>query len=99
MMDVAMLLFDVLVVYSDQERERLGARFLEELLQGYREKKALSAFWVAQLPYFLKLVEIGVYAMLAQHYDRATCQDAWVNKFMPDRARRIRDDVPYVDFI
>ncbi len=102
-MDVAMLLFDVLVVYGHQaacahNREAFARRFLEVLLSGYREEKSFPPYWIAQLPALLKLLEIGIYAMLAQDYDPLTCDDEWVAKFMPDRARRIREGVPYVDF-
>jgi hypothetical protein len=48
------------------------------------------------MPAFLKLLEIGVYAMLAKPYDPLTCQDEWVNRFMPGRERRIREDIPYL---
>ncbi|MCA9910906.1 MAG: phosphotransferase [Anaerolineae bacterium] len=96
-MDIAMLLFDVLVVYADQKRDVLRRRFLKALLDGYRQEKPLSAFWVNQLPAFLKLLEIGVFAMVAPGYDLATCQDKWVNTFMAGRERRIREDVPYLD--
>jgi Ser/Thr protein kinase RdoA (MazF antagonist) len=96
-MDVAMLVFDVLVVYDASPRETLAGRFLEAFLQGYRAEKELDAFWIAQLPAFLKLLEIGVYAMLARDYDAATCQDEWVNTFMRGRERRIREGVPYLD--
>lgn len=98
-MDVAMLVFDVRVVYADQQPKKWGTHFLAELLKGYRAENEFSEFWVGQLPAFLKLVEIGVYAMLARQYDPATCQDAWVKKFMLDRERRIRDDVPYMEFM
>ena len=96
-MDVAMLLFDMKVVYTDQAHAMPVSHFLEFLLKGYREEKDFPAFWVAQLPAFLKLLEIGLYAMLAKDYDPLTCQDGWVKKFMPGRARRIREDIPYLD--
>lgn len=103
-MDVAMLLFDVLVVYGEQEscahdRSAFARHFLAALLSGYREAKPFPPFWIAQLPPLLKLLEIGVYAMLARDYDPLNCDDEWVAKFMPDRARRIREGVPYVDLL
>lgn len=97
-MDLAMLLFDMLVVYdAGQERERLGKHVLKELVAGYRAEKALSDFWIAQLPHFLKLLEIGVYAMLAARYDPAATEDTWVTTFMRDRERRIRAGIPYLE--
>lgn len=96
-MDAAMVLFDLLVVYSNEPRRQLYDYFLEEFVKGYREEKELPDFWLAQLPSFLKLLEIGVYAMLVDEYDPDTCEDGWVNTFMRDRERRIRQDVPYLD--
>ena len=42
------------------------------ILAGYREEKAISAFWVRQLPVFLKLLEIGVYLESNPPYDPET---------------------------
>ena len=95
-MDIAMLLFDVLVVYAGSDRQRFGERFLENLLKGYRQQKPISQFWVGQLPLFLKLLEIGVYLMLYRSYDPATA-DEWVSKFMPGRRDRIEQETAYVD--
>lgn len=97
-MDLAMLVFDMLVVYgAERGRERLGERVLAELVTGYRAEKALSDFWIGQLPHFLKLVEIGVYAMLAKRYDPVATEDTWVAAFMRDREQRIRAGIPYME--
>ena len=96
-MDVAMLVFDVKVVYTGQTDAMPVSQFLEFLLKGYRAEKDFPAFWAAQLPAFLKLLEIGLYAMLAPDYDPLTCQDGWVSKFMLGREHRIREGIPYLD--
>jgi amicoumacin kinase len=96
LMDLAMLLFDVLVVYGGTEREKFGARFLEHLSRGYLSQKALESSCAAQIPLFLKLVEIGVYLMLYRVYDPADT-DGWVGKFMPGRKQRIEQDLPYAN--
>jgi Ser/Thr protein kinase RdoA (MazF antagonist) len=95
-MDIAMLLFDILVVYAGPDRERFGERFLDNLLKGYRLQKPISAFWIRQLPIFLKLLEIGVYLQVERDYDPATA-DGWVGKFMPDRRERIEQETAYVE--
>ncbi len=94
-MDIAMLVFDVLVVYAGPNPDRFGERFLRNLLEGYRQKKSISPFWVAQLPVFLKLLEIGVYLMLYRSYDPAAPGE-WSGKFMPGRRDRILKEIPYV---
>jgi Ser/Thr protein kinase RdoA (MazF antagonist) len=96
MMDIAMLLFDVLVVYDGLDRLRFGEHFLTNLLKGYHAHKPVSLYWIQQLPHFMKLVEIGVYLMLYRSYDPATAGE-WVGKFMPSRRERIEQDVPYLE--
>ena len=95
-MDIAMLLFDVLVVYDREDSRLLGKRFLHSFLTGYRQEKALSGFWVRQLPVFLKLLEIGVYLDCNPPYNPETAGE-WDRKYMPGRLERILDEVPYVD--
>ena len=95
-MDLAMLLFDVLVVYGGSEREQVGERFLEHLLRGYLSQKSLGAASAAQFPLFLKLLEIGLYIMLYRT-DYPEESDGWAGKFMPGRQQRVESDIPYVD--
>ena len=96
LMDLAMLLFDALVVYGGADREKFARHFLEHLLRGYLPQKSLDRFWIAQLPLFLKLLEIGLYIILYRDYDPAE-SDGWASKFMPGRRERIEQDIPYVD--
>lgn len=95
-MDIAMLLFDVLVVYEGSRPVKFGERFLVNLLRGYKTQMAVSTWWVDHLPDFLKLLEIGVYLMLYQDYDEESADD-WVRKFMKGRRERIDRDAPYVE--
>lgn len=95
-MDLAMLLFDVLVVYRGADRGKFARHFLEHLLRGYLPQKSLDRFLIAQLPLFLKLLEIGLYIMLYRDYAAAE-SDGWSSKFMPGRRERIEQDIPYVD--
>jgi len=95
-MDIAMLLFDVLVVYDRPDRGQFAERFLLNLLIGYSSQKLIDPFWIDQLPGFLKLLEIGVYAMIYRTYEPATAGE-WGRKFMSERRERIEQNVPYVD--
>lgn len=94
-MDIAMALFDVLVLCPDVEKEPFAARFLRNHLQGYLAEMDLSAFWLGQLPHFLKLLETGVYAQVYRGYDPAD-RDSWVGRFMAGRRQRIAGGVQYV---
>ncbi len=95
-MDIAMGVFDALVLYPGADCEAFAARFLRSYLQGYCTENAISAFWLSQLPHFLKLLEIGVYAEVRTYHDPADT-GSWVGKFMANRKYRIEHNVPYVD--
>ena len=98
-MDIAMALFDGLVLYnapSDGESQEFARRFLSNYLSGYRQEYVLPQFWQQKIPKFLKLIELTIYANLIDHADIAK-PGTWVGNFMRGRAKRISDDVPYVD--
>ena len=94
-MDIAMNLFDMLVLYAGEDAESFATGFMKTYLRGYLAENPLSAFWVNQLPHFLKLLEIGVYAQVHRYHDPED-PDPWVGKFMIGRKHRIENDVPYV---
>jgi Ser/Thr protein kinase RdoA (MazF antagonist) len=95
-MDLAMLLFDILVVYAGAEKEAFANGFLEHLLRGYLPEHPLGREWIERLPLFLKLLEIGLYIAVAP------CAPAdpagWVGKFLAgeERRQRLAADAPYV---
>jgi Ser/Thr protein kinase RdoA (MazF antagonist) len=98
-MDVAMALFDILVLYdpaSEVDKQAFARRFLSNYLVGYRAEKEMSQSWLEQIPRFLKLKELCIYATLIGHAEIAQ-PGSWVERFMRDRSARITGDVPYVD--
>ncbi|OGN97411.1 MAG: hypothetical protein A2Z71_10895 [Chloroflexi bacterium RBG_13_50_21] len=98
-MDVAMALFDLLVLYnpaSEKDSQNFACGFLTNYLSGYRQEKDLPQFWQSLIPKFLKLKELCIYADLIGHSD-ITLPDSWVGRFMRNRSIRIADDLAYVD--
>jgi Ser/Thr protein kinase RdoA (MazF antagonist) len=95
-MDIAMALFDTLVVYPRSDEPASARRFMRAYLAGYNRERRLSHFWVERIPDFLKLLEIGVYTMVYRQYDPSDTE-SWVGKFMSNRGERIEENVPYVD--
>ena len=98
-MDVAMALFDVLVLYhadSEQESQNFAKRFLHHYLLGYRMENELALYLQEQIPHFLKLKELCIYASLIGHSE-IDQPAGWVGRFMHGRAERIANDMPYVD--
>lgn len=98
-MDIAMALFDVLVLYNAptvEESQYFARRFIQNYLVGYRQEMDLPPFWQSQIPRFLKLKELCIYASLTGHAD-VDQPDSWVGRFMRGRAERVANDIPYVD--
>jgi Ser/Thr protein kinase RdoA (MazF antagonist) len=94
-MDIAVLFFDILVLYPGMDKDEYGLNFLCNFLKGYLTKNPLSMFWLEQLPLFLKLLEINIYDLVAKSYpDNA---DEWVMKFMPGRKELLEKDTPYTN--
>lgn len=98
-MDIAMALFDIAVLYDGPDKEEFATRFMKNYLKGYLSENCIDTFWIKQLPYFLKLLEIGVYSQLYKDYD-LNDPDSWCGRFMADRKHRIENDIPYmsIDF-
>ncbi len=96
-MDTATLLFDIAVLYDGDDVDGFAKQFLKYYLRGYQSERALEPVWLAQLPHFLKLLEISYYALLAPIYEPGNQDDFWVAKFMPGRQTRVENDVPYLE--
>lgn len=94
-MDIAILLFDILVLHSGSDKDEYALRFMQNFLSGYLPETPLPGFWLEQMPLFLKLLEINVYDMVAKSYPGEA--DEWVMKFMPGRRERIESGLPYVN--
>jgi amicoumacin kinase len=97
--DVAMALFDVLVLYnatSETESQQFAVRFMTSYLAGYRLENDISPEWMRQIPRFIKLKELCIYATLIGHPE-ADKPGTWVGNFMRGRAERVANDIPYID--
>jgi Ser/Thr protein kinase RdoA (MazF antagonist) len=98
-MDVAMALFDGLVLFNapgEDESLYFARRFLTSYLSGYRQENDITQFWLSQIPHFLKLKELCIYASLLGHPDIER-PGTWISNFMHGRSARITNDLPYVD--
>ncbi len=94
-MDIALPLLDFLVLYPGADREIFASRFLDNFFRGYRSEYSLPESWQHELPHFLKLLEIALYAQV--HAFAADCaEDSWVGKFMAGRKNNIENDLPFV---
>jgi hypothetical protein len=94
-----MALFDILVLDNstkEADKQSFSLYFMSNYLSGYRLENDLPLFWQSQIPKFLKLKELCIYATLIGH-PKINQPDTWVGRFMRGRSARIADDTPYVD--
>jgi Ser/Thr protein kinase RdoA (MazF antagonist) len=93
--DIAMVLF---YTANDQpDKPAFAARFLPVFFSGYREENRLDPRWLAELPHFLKLREIDLFAEIL-FMDGETPSHPWAARYMQGRAEKIAADVPVIDF-
>ena len=95
-MDIALILLDMTVLHGGQEKDQFAAWFLHWFLKGYVSEKPVSDFWIEHLPHFLKLLEIGLYIEVYEHYNSQD-HDSWIAKFMGSRKDRIESNVPFLE--
>ena len=72
--------------------------FMTHFLRGYRTAYALDSRWLREIPAFLKVGEIFMYAVIHRDYDVNNITDAWEANFMRGRKEMIEADVPTIDF-
>jgi Ser/Thr protein kinase RdoA (MazF antagonist) len=94
--DVAIVLFYMVV--NTEDAAAVVAEFMPHFLRGYRRENRLDARWLQEMPYFLKLREIDLYAVIHRSFDVNNLDDPWCSAFMKGRKERIENDVPYVAF-
>ena len=95
-MDIAMCLHDFCVLTPAADKDAFGADFLLHFLRGYLAAHTLDAVWIERLPLFLKLLETGIYAQVAEAAASAEA-NSWVERFMQGRAERIAQGRPFIE--
>ena len=94
--DIAIVLF--YKVMGVENVSEYTQDFLTHFLRGYKQENLLEARWLTEIPYFLKLREIDLYAVIHRSFDVNDMDDPWNNRYMKDRKYKIENDVPYIDF-
>ena len=95
--DIAMVLFYA-VPFDPSGASRRTGEFMPGFLRGYRRENRLDPVWLKQLPYWLKMREIDLYAIVYRSFDVNNLDDPWVASYMEGRKQRIENDVPFIDF-
>jgi Ser/Thr protein kinase RdoA (MazF antagonist) len=94
--DIAIVLFYAATNYEDAAA--FAAEFLPRFLAGYRQANLLDPRWLAEIPAFLKLREIDLYAVIHRSFDVENLDDPWCARYMRGRRERIESDVPTIEF-
>jgi Ser/Thr protein kinase RdoA (MazF antagonist) len=94
--DIAIVLF--YMITNRAAAAEFTREFMAHFLRGYRREYRLDPIWLKEMPHFLKLREIDLYAVIHRSFDVENIDNAWCVKFMDGRRARLERDVPYVEF-
>ena len=99
--DIAIVLF-----YISIDAEELGfstaaaftQEFMSHFLRGYRQAYTVDSKWFKEIPTFLKLRELELYAVVHRDFNIKNIDDPWIAGFMHDRKLHIEKDLPFIEF-
>ena len=94
--DIALVLF--YAVMGQEEPDTFTTQFLARFLPGYYSEVQLDPIWFKQVPYFLKLREIDLYAVIHRSFDIHNLHDPWCTWYMNGRKEKIESGIPYLDY-
>lgn len=94
--DIAIVLF--YAVIGTKDWPVFTRSFMTRFLAGYTRENRLPAKWLAEIPHFLKLREIDLYAVIHRSFDVQNLDHPWVARYMDGRRQRIEAGIPYIDF-
>jgi amicoumacin kinase len=94
--DVAIALF--YMVQEAKDWPAFTRELMTPLLRGYGQTHPFDPAWLQELPVFLKLRELELYAVLHRDFDLDNIDNEWCARFMQDRKSRIEHDIPFIDF-
>ena len=92
--DLAMVLF--YAVTNREDAAAFAADFWPKFMRGYEAENKLDPAWQKEIPHFMKLREIDLYAIVLRDYD-SLAGDAWVEGFLHGRKERIEKNIPYLE--
>lgn len=95
--DIAMVVFYMVANYHDPSG--LMRSFWPRFWNGYRAENSLDTTWLSEIPWFLKLREIDLYAVILHSFeDIEHIEDPWAARYIVGRKSRIEADIPVVEF-
>ena len=94
--DIAIVLF--YIVMESDDWPAFTQDFMVHFLRGYLKHCPLDLELLKEIPYFLKIREIELYAVIQRDFDVSNIEDEWCNRYMQDRKNKIENDVPFINF-
>jgi Ser/Thr protein kinase RdoA (MazF antagonist) len=94
--DIAVVLF--YIVQDAEDWPAFTEEFMAHFLRGYTQVCTLDPKWLKEIPNFLKIRELELYAVMHRDFDVTNIEDEWCARFMQGRKLKIEKDVPYIDF-
>lgn len=93
--DIAMVLFYTSMWEKDPAE--FTGRFMPVFLSGYRQENRLPAYWITELPYFLKLREMDLFASIL-FSDGENPEHPWSERYLRGRREKIEQEAPFIEF-
>lgn len=93
--DIAIALF--YIAMNAQDQASFTREFMRHFLRGYLKACTLDTMWLNEIPYFLKMREIELYAVMHRDFDIHQIDDPWCARFMHGRKAKIEHDTPFID--
>jgi Ser/Thr protein kinase RdoA (MazF antagonist) len=94
--DIAIVLFYIALGKDNQAA--FVHEFMTHFLKGYGLENNFENRWLEEIPNFLKLREIDLYAVIHRSFDVENIDHPWVAMFMENRKQRIENAVPVIEF-
>jgi Ser/Thr protein kinase RdoA (MazF antagonist) len=94
--DLAMVVFYAITNRSDMPAAT--REFMSPFLHGYYRENRLDPAWLREIPHFLKLREIDLYAIIHRSMGPGPYEDDWVRRYMDGRRARLQAGLPFVEF-
>lgn len=93
--DLAMVLF--YAITNEPDPAATARQLWPPFMRGYRGENELHGRWLAEIPHFMKLREIDLYAQLRSIFGDKPSGSNWVDGFMHGRRERIEAGIPYLE--
>ncbi len=92
--DLAMVVF--YAITNREDADAFGQHFWNLFWAGYCQENSLDPVWLQEIPAFMKLREIDLYAILQRDSDMpGLINNPWTINYLKDRKQRIEQDIPY----